>query len=407
MQKSILCLLGLVALISAVSGAEKTLPIAVSAGEFDREHTIVGFRLPQKNALAFTKARDQAGREFSLQVEADGQAFFIIDKLKKGAQANYLLSDGPLDMPCWPIYVKRDQTKIKVSMMKTPLLEYQAEPSALPRPDIDPVFQRGAYLHPVFTRRGKIVTDEYPANHLHQDGIFFSWTKTEFEGRQPDFWNLKEKKGRVEFVALGKTWEGPVQGGFSSFHRFVDLTSGQPIAALNETWLARAYSAFGQPPAKSYWIFDLISTQMCAGTNALKLPKYHYGGFGFRGNWAWNGSNACNFLTSEGETDRIKGNESQARWCDIWGKLDGAEAGIAILGHPDNFRAPQPLRLHPGEPYLSFAPQQAGPFEISPGKVYVTRYRFVVHDGKPDKAELDRLWNDYAFPPEVKVEQTK
>jgi hypothetical protein len=27
-----------------------------------------------------------------------------------------------------------------------------------------------------------------------------------------------------------------------------------------------------------------------------------------------------------------------------------------------------------------------------------------VQDGPPDRAELDRLWNDYAHPPQVKVE---
>ena len=42
--------------------------------------------------------------------------------------------------------------------------------------------------------------------------------------------------------------------------------------------------------------------------------------------------------------------------------------------------------------------------EIKPGEKYVSRYRFVVHDGPPNKAELDGLWNDYAHPPGVKVE---
>jgi hypothetical protein len=31
------------------------------------------------------------------------------------------------------------------------------------------------------------------------------------------------------------------------------------------------------------------------------------------------------------------------------------------------------------------------------------RYRFVVGDGEPDKAELERLWSDYAKPPAVTV----
>ena len=40
---------------------------------------------------------------------------------------------------------------------------------------------------------------------------------------------------------------------------------------------------------------------------------------------------------------------------------------------------------------------------ITPGKAFVARHRFVVADGTPDKAELERLWHDYAHPPVVKV----
>jgi hypothetical protein len=85
------------------------------------------------------------------------------------------------------------------------------------------------------------------------------------------------------------------------------------------------------------------------------------------------------------------------------GVLDGALTGIAILGHPDNVRAPQPQRIHPTEPFLNFAPQQAGDVEILPGKPLTLRYRFVVVDGPPDRANLDRLWNDYAHPPRVSM----
>ena len=49
------------------------------------------------------------------------------------------------------------------------------------------------------------------------------------------------------------------------------------------------------------------------------------------------------------------------------------------------------------------APSQAGDWEIKPGEEYVSRYRFVVTDGKPDAALLERLWRDYAHPPRVEV----
>ncbi len=83
--------------------------------------------------------------------------------------------------------------------------------------------------------------------------------------------------------------------------------------------------------------------------------------------------------------------------------MEGRPAGIAILCHPANFRAPQPMRIHPTEPFFCSVPSQMGRWEIVPGQVYLSRYRYIVADGLPDRAELDRLQNDYANPPQVTI----
>src|SRR6266566_5163143 len=57
---------------------------------------------------------------------------------------------------------------------------------------------------------GKLLTDDYPPDHKHHHGIWSPWTKTEFEGRHPDFWNMGQKLGRVEFVKLDDTFSSPV-----------------------------------------------------------------------------------------------------------------------------------------------------------------------------------------------------
>jgi len=391
-----LCLLGTALIASA---AEEKFSITVQAGEFNRQQTPVSFLLPP-GARNFAAMRDAEGKITPLQSDKNGRAGFVISQLKKGAQVKYELvaaSNAKPDL----VQATREKSKLKISLRNRPLLEYQAEPGELPRDNIKPIFQRGGYLHPIYTLSGKMVTDDYPPNHIHHHGVWWAWTHTEFEGRSPDFWNMGDGKGRVEFVALDDTWSGPVHAGFMARHRFIDLTAPKPVNALNETWEVRVYHQTAREP---FWIFDLASTQECATANALKLPEYRYGGVGFRGNWAWNGEDKTDFLTSEGETDRNKGNTARGRWCDLSGAVDGERAGIAILGHPDNFRAPQPMRLHPTEPFFCFAPQQSGAMEIAPGKPYVSRYRFVVHDGRPDPVLLERLWNDYAHPPVVKVD---
>jgi hypothetical protein len=183
----------------------------------------------------------------------------------------------------------------------------------------------------------------------------------------------------------------------------VDLSAKpQPKVALNEEWEVRAYrlGGAGAAGAAPYFLFDWQSTQTCATDSPLILPQYHYGGLGLRGHRQWDGKNNSRFLTSE-DKDRANGNGTPARWFSLSGKVDGKPAYVAVLCAPDNFRAPQPVRLHPGEPFACYAPQTNGGMKIEPGKPYLMRYRFVVGDGEPDKAELERLWNDYAKPPGV------
>ena len=407
------CIISLIALTMAAQtmGRAASFTVTVEAGDFDRRDSIVTFVLPP-GLKTETLALRQGTRGVLWQADKAGKATVVINDLKKGATATFTLveagakaSQGLKDRLPDRVSASRGSDKVNFHFTEPDqkpraMFSYQAEPGAFPREDIKPAFRRGGYLHPIRTPSGKIVTDDFPANHVHHHGVWWAWTNTEFDGRKPDFWNMGDGKGRVEFVSLDETWSGPVHGGFRSKHRFIDLTSGAPVNAMDESWQVTAYAS---PTAASHWMFDLVSQQHCATANALKLPLYRYGGVGVRGNWAWNGKGKAEFLTSEGETDRDKGNTTRGRWCYMGGQLDGVAAGLAILCHPENFRAPQPMRLHPSEPFFNFAPQQAGDMEIKPGETYLSRYRFVVLDGPPVKAELDRLWNDYAHPPVVRV----
>jgi len=386
----------------SLSQAHAAVSITVEAGAYDRAGSAVSFQLPPE-AREFTHLQAAGESPTPVQIEANGLATFVIASLSKGTTKSYQLIKGAKTdaSASDSVRAERAGSVLKLSVDRRPALQYQAEKSELPRADLQPIFRRGGYLHPVYSPSGLAVTDDYPSNHKHHHGIWFPWTKTEFEGRAPDFWNMGEGKGTVEFVALDAFWSGPVHGGFRAKHRFVDLTASEPKTALFEDWTVKLYriSNAGKP----VHVFDLVSSQQCATTTPLKLPKYHYGGLGVRGHWDWNGKENTAFLTSDGETDRVKGNETRGRWCHVGGKVSGKLTGLAILDSPDNFRAPQPMRLHPSEPFFCFAPSQLGDWEIAPGKPYVSRYRFAVFDGPADRDLIERLWNDYASPPKVTV----
>lgn len=392
-------LVGATILSSAVA---KNFRVILPPADVDRAGQVIAFKLPA-DAPKSAVLRDVSGRSLALQADPDGSSRFIVPWQKAGTSLTFTLISGA-GGPREGVVAAPDRGELKLTVSGQTVLYYRLERAAVPREGIKPELLRAGYLHPVFSPTGQLVTDDYPSNHAHHHGIWTPWTKTSFQGRSPDFWNMGAKTGAEEFVALDRTWSGPVHGGFEARLKMVDLSAPTPVTALNETWQVTVYDVGGA--SRPVRMFDLVTTQTCATADPLILPKYHYGGFGFRAAGTWNGpGDAARYLTSEGVTDRIKGNNSRARWCFLGGPLkDGAFAGTATLGHPDNFRAPQPVRLHPNMPYFSFVPQLLGEFRIEPGQPYVARFRFIVADGEPDRAHLDSYWHGYAQPATVKLE---
>ena len=269
---------------------------------------------------------------------------------------------------------------------------FQSGAGELPRGDIPEVYRRGGYLATLYSPSGLRITDDYPANHLHHHGIWTSWTKTRFEGRSPDFWNMGDRKGRVECVAVDRTWTGPAESGLVARNDYVDLLAQPPRVVLHETLEIRVGSESG-----ARWrVTDVSIRQTCATGSPLELPEYHYGGLGFRGHGDWNGGSHAQVLTSEGITNRVAAHGTRPRWIWVGGLVEGRLTGLVLFGHPGNFRAPQPLRVHPEEPFVCFSPQQMGTFTLQPGSDYVARYRLATVDGLPDREEIERIWKEFA-----------
>lgn len=372
--------------------------LTVEAGDVSRRDSVVSLPWDRGQGNWSLKATDGTARPLQI---SGGRAWFREPDLGEHQEKRYRIVQGTEETPAPACTVESALGSLRLSRGSHPALEYVLGSGRLPRPEIPEVYRRGGYLHPVRTPSGRIVTDDYPANHLHHHGFWWAWTKTEFEGRKPDFWNMGQGSGRVDFERLAGTAGGPVFAGFTSIHRFTDLSVQPPKMAIEETWTVRLYAVGA---ADGFFLFDLESSQRAVGGAALGLPKYHYGGLGYRGPWGWNGRGNLQYRDSNGVTDRLAANETRVRWAWMGGEVEGRLAGVAVLGHPDNFRAPQPIRVHPDEPYHSLAPSQLGPWSIEPGTAYVSKYRMVTFDGQPDAAMLDRLWADYATPAVARLE---
>jgi hypothetical protein len=265
-----------------------------------------------------------------------------------------------------------DETGIEISKEKMKVLRYNYALTPAP-PGISELYERSGYIHPIWTPLGKILTRIHASDHIHHMGFWNPWTKTVFEGRNVDFWNIGDAQGTVRFVRIESLNSGPVFASFRALQEHVDLTAERGAkVALNEFWDVRVWNI--SETEKKLWIWDFTTTQKCATKNPLLVKKYRYGGFGFRGTSDWEKRNS-NFLTSEGKT-REDGNGTRARWCKVFGQTDEGHGGIVFMGHPHNKEFPEPMRIWPdGDIFFGFCSVIYNDIEIVPGEDFIRRYR--------------------------------
>jgi hypothetical protein len=410
----------LTAVVAAGADDPRAVTVEVGAGAHERRDTPVVFPLPASLRRDRTFTLESLDDHKAVPVQAtSGESPEVVwiehGPLPAGAKRRYRLAPAPSGEPAKgapAVSFRVTPEVLSLELDGRRVLDYHVAVAEPPR-GIDPVYRRSGFIHPLTTRSGIVVTEDFPPEHAHQHGVFFAWVNTTYDGRHVDFWNQRERTGRVgrdpsrpgpDFV------NGPVFGEFRDALHHDDLTApGGPEPVLTEAWVVRAYNIPGVV------VLDFESRQTCAGSKPLTLNQYHYGGMGVRGNGRWFDRTArgnappdparsgrSDFLTSEGK-HRPDGNHTRPRWVDLSGEVDGRVGGVTVLDHPGNFRFPQPVRLHPNMPYFCFAPTVLGAFEIAPGRPYTSRYRIVTHDGPPDPAATERLWNDLADPPQVRT----
>lgn len=320
-----------------------------------------------------------------------------------GGKRIYHLHKGPAEQAPIPQQcsgMEMNNSFLQINAGGRRVLRYHHRP--VPPPEgASKLYTRSGFIHPLWSVEGDVLTNIHPPDHIHHVGIWMPWTKTEFEGRDVDFWNLGKGQGTVQFQEYLSVSDGPVFAGFRAKQEHIDLSCpGGGKVALNEVWDVRIYNVGG--PGAGYWLWDLTSTQRCASDSPLHLPEYRYGGFGFRGPARWSGDD-CAYLTSEGE-NRKEGHGKRLRWCDMSGAGEQGWTGVSIMSSPENFRHPEPVRIWPeGDVFFGWAVSQAGDWTMEPGRDYVFRYRFYVHGDKVDVEKVERFWRDFAKPPTVTV----
>jgi len=377
------------------------MQIEVHAGDFDRNKTPITFTTnPNFNGNLHLLNPDTE-ENIPLQQLDDTTYLFVLDTfLPKGESRVYKLNTGTTTQQA-PITLQETTDAIIALANEKPVFSYNTA-TLLPKGEAD-YYKRSGFLHPVYSPSGKTLTDGFPKGHTHQHGIFMAWVNTQFQDEKVDFWNQHDQTGTIRHQAVKTLKSGPWAGSFTTTLEHLALQNDKTTIVLEEEWTVTIY------PFAEHFVFDIQTVQENVSQDTLYISDYHYGGMAFRGSAEWNAVDTTRYtkpmqvLTSEGVTDVETANHKRPNWLDAYGKIDGSTAGIAIFGHPSNYKHPQPIRVHPTMPYFCFAPMVTGGFAIAPGEMYTSNYRFVTHDGEPDTNLLEQLWHDYATPPQVQL----
>ena len=77
-------------------------------------------------------------------------------------------------------------------------------------PETDARRTRACYIHPVYGLSGEVLTADFPRDHYHHHGIFWTWPHVKIDGQEYDLWADRGIKQR--FVRWLSQEGGPVAG---------------------------------------------------------------------------------------------------------------------------------------------------------------------------------------------------
>lgn len=359
--------------------------------------------------LGLVEIRDRKRIPVSFQIESGKTRTLTWLVMGDSGKRLYELVKEPTFKPGPPsIGIEKNEGALTLKTGEKNLLRYRYGIVYPPR-GIDSVFKRNAFIHPLWSPRGHVLTRIQAPDHYHHYGLWNPWTHVLFEGDTVDFWNLNAKQGTVRFADFISVTTGNIFGEYAALHEHVAFAkNGEEKVALRELQTVRVYATADDP---DYYIAD-VTVQLNCAESPVRLLEYRYGGVGWRATEQWTKKNS-KVLSSEGKT-RKDADGSKARWCIIEGAVDGENAGAVMMSYPSNYNHPEPLRIWPensnrnrGDMFANFSPTKDMDWPLEPGNNYVLKYRFIVFDGPFAAEKAEAAWHFFASPPVVKVVSTR
>ncbi len=285
---------------------------------------------------------------------------------------------------------------IELSERGKPVFTFQIAPKSL-----EGKYERANYLHPLYDLDGAIVTEDFPADHLHHRGIFWAWHQVLLNGKpvcdpwvcKDIRWSKPSKNSTTTTVSNGirksemllvRDWQiakpdsDPAKGGtnfLSIVRESVRITCHPSRENLRILDFDLGFRA-------------LVDGVSIGGSDDVK----GYGGFSPRIRL----SDDVKFISQKGEVKAQNTAVEGGAWMNVVRTLDGKKKSVAILVHPTHPDFPLKWLLRAKRSMQN--PQWPGrePIALSAEKETRLRYRLILHTGDLNPERLESLWKEYA-----------
>ncbi len=253
-------------------------------------------------------------------------------------------------------------------------------------PEKDHRRKRSCYIHPVYGLGGEVLTDDFPRDHYHHHGIFWTWPHVGVDGKEHDLWagNTIWQK----FVKRLDCRAGPVAAVIGVENGWF---VGEKKVMIERVWIT-AHKVAAQTRALDIHLTFIPTDEPVTLWGAQGKS---YGGLTARFCPPSRKDPATVITVQEGVT-KIDLSESPQPWADYTSKLGGHEtqSGASIFiarDHPDY--PPTWLLRHYGPLCVGWPGVTAKTFE--PGVPINLNYRIWIHKSTVATEEVQAAYDGY------------
>lgn len=254
-------------------------------------------------------------------------------------------------------------------------------------PEKDHRRSRACYIHPLWGLGGELLTEDFPKDHYHHHGVFWTWPHIVVDGREYDLWagpSIKQK-----FVQWLCRETGPVAAVLAVENGWF---IGEKKVMIERVWIRPFKAASGSRSLDLEFTWIPVDQPV----TIWGAPNKSYGGLTIRFGPLGRSEPATVITVPSGPTEADLP-EAPLPWADYTSKLGGTStfSGAAIFvdpAHPDY--PPTWLTRHYGALCVGWPGVNSKTFE--PGEPIRLNYRIWIHESAGKTGQLQQAYDAYA-----------